>query len=134
MFDLTGRVALVTGAGQGIGAGIAEMLGSSRRGSRRERLHPDRRRDTVDQLIDLGARAVAVPFDVTDEAAVADRASEPRPRALGGPIDVLVNNAGVPLEMSMQQFVDMDPSEWHRCVDLNMYGSHAIASGPSCRP
>ena len=134
MFDLTGRVALVTGAGQGIGAGIAEMLGRAGAAVAVNDVHPERADATVDQLIELGARAVAVPFDVTDEAAVAagvDAVS----RDLGQPVDVLVNNAGVPLEMSMQQFVDMDPSEWHRCVDLNVYGSlHCIrAVLPSMR-
>jgi 3-oxoacyl-[acyl-carrier protein] reductase len=129
VFDLTGRIALVTGAGQGIGAGIAEMLARAGAAVAVNDLHADRAATTVEQLGELGARAVAVPFDVTDEAAVGSGISAATD-TLGGSIDVLVNNAGVPLEMSMQPFVDMDPADWHRCVDLNLYGSmrciHAV--------
>ncbi len=134
MFDLTGRVVLVTGAGQGIGAGIASMLATAGAAVAVNDLDADRAATTVAQLAERGARSTAVPFDVTDEHAV--RAGVDRATAvLGGPIDVLVNNAGVPVGMAMQPFTEMDPSEWHRYIDLNVYGSlHCIrAVLPSMR-
>lgn len=134
MFDLTGRVALVTGAGQGIGAGIAAMLATAGAAVAVNDLDADRAATMVAQLAERGARVTAVPFDVTDEHAVRV-GIEHATAALGGPMDVLVNNAGVPIGMTMQPFIEMDPSEWHRYIDLNVYGSlHCIrAVLPSMR-
>lgn len=120
MFDLTGKVALVTGAGRGIGAGIAGML--ARRGAALavNDLQRERAIEAVEGILANGGRAVAVPFDVTDAAAAAAGIEDAR-KALG-PIDVLVNNAGIPDGMSPARFRDMSPKEWDRYIDLNLYG------------
>ena len=122
MFDLTGRVALVTGAGQSIGAGIAETLAECGAAVAVNDLFPDRAEDSAKQIAHAGGTAVAAPFDVTDlEAVVAGI----RPvEANLGPIDILVNNAGIVQEgpRGLVQFRDMDPNEWHRSIDLNVYG------------
>lgn len=120
MFDLTGKVALVTGAGRGIGAGIAGML--ARRGAALavNDLQRERAVEAVEGILANGGRAVAVPFDVTDAAAAAAGIEDAR-KALG-PIDVLVNNAGIPDGMSPARFRDMSPKEWDRYIDLNLYG------------
>jgi 3-oxoacyl-[acyl-carrier protein] reductase len=119
MFDLSGRVALVTGGGQNQGAGIARALAS--RGAAvavndvvRERA------ETVAKEIARGGRALAAPFDVTDLAAVT--AGVARVERELGPVDVLVNNAGVPEGMGVAPFREMDPELWRRYVDLNLYG------------
>jgi NAD(P)-dependent dehydrogenase (short-subunit alcohol dehydrogenase family) len=120
VFDLSKRVALVTGAGQGVGAGIVRML--ARQGARIavNDVHADRAEAVAAAVRAGGARAVAAAFDVTDLAAVTSgvRAAE----AALGPIDVLVNNAGVPEGMGVAAFREMAPSEWRRYVDLNLYG------------
>jgi 3-oxoacyl-[acyl-carrier protein] reductase len=127
VFDLTGRVALVTGAGQNVGAGIATAL--ARQGARvavndRE---PERAAATVATIIRAGGEAVAAVFDVTDEAAVGAAVANIADQL--GPVDVLVNNAGVPKGMKPEPFVDMASSEWQRYIDLNLYGSlHCTAA------
>ncbi len=88
MFDLTGRTALVTGAGQNVGAGIARALGTAGATVLVNDLRPERADEVVEALVADGVATVAVPFDVTDRAAIDAAVAE------SGPIDVLVNNAG----------------------------------------
>ena len=79
-----------------------------------------RARDVAEEIARSGARAEAAAFDVTDGEAVA-RGVEKLAGALG-PVDVLVNNAGVPAGMGLAQFREMPPEQWARYVDLNLYG------------
>ena len=88
MFNLTGRTALVTGAGQNVGAGIARALGTAGATVLVNDLRSERADEVVEALLADGVAAVSVPFDVTDRPAI-DSAV-----AGAGPIDVLVNNAG----------------------------------------
>jgi NAD(P)-dependent dehydrogenase (short-subunit alcohol dehydrogenase family) len=132
MFDLTGRVALVTGAGQGMGVGITRALGAQGARVAVNDLDPTKAAAAAADLVAAGIDAVAAPFDVTDAAAV--RAAVARiEHELGQGVDILVNNAGVPLGMDLQQFRDLDPTAWKRYIDLNLYGSlnciHAVIDG-----
>ena len=125
MFDLTGRTALVTGAGQGVGAGIASALAAAGATVAVNDLVPERAAAVAEAL---GGGAVAAPFDVTDLEAV--RAGV---HAVG-PVDVLVNNAGIPAAGFPQvSFRESDPALWPRFVDLNLYGvlhcTHAVLGG-----
>jgi NAD(P)-dependent dehydrogenase (short-subunit alcohol dehydrogenase family) len=124
----------VTGAGQGIGVGIAQMLATAGAAVAVNDLEVERAARTADAITATGARSVAVPFDVTDEAAVAAGVTLAGD-ALGGPVDVLVNNAGVPADMGLARFVDMEPDRWRGVVELNLFGSlHCIrAVLPSMR-
>src|SRR5512147_1663576 len=108
MFDLTGRVALVTGAGQGIGEGITAALAAQGAVVAVNDRDADRAEAACERLRAGGATAVAAAFDVTDRAAVEAgvRAAE---QALGGGIDILVNNAGVPAGMELRAFRELDP-------------------------
>jgi NAD(P)-dependent dehydrogenase (short-subunit alcohol dehydrogenase family) len=101
MFDLTGRTAFITGAGQGLGAQIARTLSSQ---------------GAAVILNDLFAeRADAVAAELIAKDAEA---------AIGSGIDILVNNAGIPAGgMALEKFLDTDPTTWHRQVDLNGYGT-----------
>jgi 3-oxoacyl-[acyl-carrier protein] reductase len=132
VFDLTGRTALVTGAGQGVGAGIAAALVRAGATVAVNDLVPERA-SAVAADID---RAVAVPFDVTDLPAV--QAGVQAAEETLGPIDVLVNNAGIPAAGFPQvSFRDSDPDLWRRFVDLNLYGvlncTHAVIGGMCAR-
>jgi NAD(P)-dependent dehydrogenase (short-subunit alcohol dehydrogenase family) len=93
MFSLAGKHALVTGAGSGIGAAIAETF--ARAGA--EVVVTDRdastAQATVDRIVAAGGRARARPLDVTDEGECGRLAAEVH--AAAGRLDILVNNAGV---------------------------------------
>jgi len=120
MFDLSGRVALVTGAGQNQGAGIARVLAAQGAAVIVNDLHEERAVQTVSQIEATGGRSFAAAFDVTDREAV--RAGFARASDEFGPVDILVNNAGVPEGMALTRFRETPPEQWARYVDLNLYG------------
>ncbi|MCU0275199.1 MAG: SDR family NAD(P)-dependent oxidoreductase, partial [Acidimicrobiales bacterium] len=116
MFELTGRRALVTGGGQGVGAGIARVLAAAGAEVGVNDLHAERAEAVAADVVAAGGRAVAVPFDVTDRAGVASAI------AAFGDVDVLVNNAGIPETMRPTQFRDFAPEDWDPYVQVNLYG------------
>ena len=120
MFDLTERVAVVTGAGQGVGEGIARLLAKRGAAVAVNDLFADRADAVARSISADGDSALAAPFDVTDAAAVKRGFSELT--AALGPVDILVNNAGVPPGMGVQSFREMDTAQWKQFVDLNLYG------------
>lgn len=122
MFDLTGRLALVTGAGQNVGAGIAKALASVGAVVAVNDYHADRAECVVKEIVDAGGRAIPAVFDVTQLDAVTEAV-----RSLveiEGAVDILVNNAGNAgaEAVRLAQFVDMDPKEWRATIDVNIYG------------
>ena len=129
MFDLSGRTALVTGAGQNIGAGIARGLAGQGAHVVVNDYFADRAQATTDEIMAEGGSAVACVFDVTDRDAVLAAV------AGIGVVDILVNNAGLtgPTDMKAEQFRDMDPADWVAAVDVNLYGvmncCHAVVDG-----
>ena len=113
MFDLTGKTALVTGAGQGVGFGIAATLLEAGAKVFVNDLVPER---AVAAAEALGSNATALPFSVDVREAVVSAI------AGIGPVDILVNNAGIPPTMRPVKFRDMDPAEWAAYIDVNLYG------------
>ena len=112
MFDLTSKVALVTGAGQHVGRAIAESLASQGATVAINDIVEDRAAEVAREIREGGGRAIAAPADATDRDAVGRMVAAIE--AKSGPVDILVSNAGnsgahraVPAK-----FVDMDPSEW----------------------
>jgi len=112
------RVALVTGGGRGIGRAIALRLAADGLAV----AVAARSRDQVDDTARAaGARALALMLDVTDAASIA-AALERTTRELG-PVDVLVNNAGV---AESAQFVKTEPDFWDRHFAVNVRGPYLL--------
>ena len=123
MFDLTGHVALVTGAGQNVGAGIARALAAQGAALVVNDFHADRALRVAEEINQAGGQAVAIAFDVTDLAEVIAGFDQATARL--GHVDVLVNNAGTggPTEpMPMAQFADMAADKWAPIIAVNLFG------------
>lgn len=129
MFELEGRKALVTGAGRGMGFGIAAKLAKQGAHVVVNDLFPERAEKACRTLQGQGYVASHATFDVTDYNAVSLAVADL------GPIDILVNNAGIPgVEgMELKPFIDMSPEDWRPQVDLNLYGTlnctHCVLPG-----
>jgi len=115
-FDLTGKVAVVTGGGQGIGEGIAKVYAESGAAVVVAARHVDRVQRVADEIDAAGGRALAVPTDVTDRAALVALA-EAAIDTFGG-LDIWVNNAGGSTVRS--PLVELDETDWQACLDLNL--------------
>ncbi len=116
-----GRVALVTGAGQGVGAGIAAALAAAGATVAVNDLYADRAEAVAARISAEGGRAHACVADVTDLAAVEAMVGDVE--AGVGPVDVLVNNAGIPADGFVPRpFRAMPVADWERFVQLNLYG------------
>jgi 3-oxoacyl-[acyl-carrier protein] reductase len=122
MFELTGRVALVTGAGQNVGAGIARTLAAQGAKVAVNDLRVERAEDTVREIRDAGGTAMAVGFDVTDYDQVAAGIAEVAAEL--GPVEILINNAGNGGAEGMRpaQFRESDPASWRGPIDVNLLG------------
>lgn len=114
MQDLTGKVAIVTGASSGIGEAAARLL--HQEGMRV--VLTARREDRLKTIADkLGDRATVIAADIGDPHHVTRIFSEVQER-FGG-LDLLFNNAGVGYHAA---FADSKPEEWRKTIDANLYG------------
>ncbi|BAR97641.1 short-chain dehydrogenase/reductase SDR [Blastochloris viridis] len=114
MQDLTGKIAVVTGASSGIGAAAARLLVAE--GVRVVLVA--RRRERIDALAaELGDSATPIAMDVTDAGQV--EALFSRVRETFGGLDLLFNNAGLGV---FGDFANSEPADWRRMIDTNLLG------------
>jgi len=118
LFDLSNRVALVTGGGSGLGREFCEVLAEFGADVVCADLHRDRAEETCRAAEKYGNRTVAVQADVSSYEQV--RAMFRETESLFGRLDVLVNNAGI---INRRCSIDeMDIEEWHRVLNVNLHG------------
>jgi 2-deoxy-D-gluconate 3-dehydrogenase len=115
LFDLHGKVALVTGGNGGIGLGIARGLARAGADVAIAGRNVDKHAAAVEQLKSLGVKAIGLIADVTDAADVRRMVAETAEQ-LGGP-DILIANAGINIRKAPQEY---SLEEWHRIVDTNL--------------
>jgi 2-deoxy-D-gluconate 3-dehydrogenase len=115
VFDLKGRVAIVTGGNGGIGLGMARGLATAGAGIVVAGRNAEKSRAAAAELARLGVETLPVSVDVTDEAAVGRLVQAALERF--GRIDVLVNNAGTNVRKALHEY-SLD--EWHRVMNTNL--------------
>ncbi|RWC46708.1 MAG: SDR family oxidoreductase [Mesorhizobium sp.] len=118
LFSLEGRLALVTGSGQGIGFAMARGLAEHGASVVLNGRDAARIGSAVEKLRDAGFKAHASIFDVTDFRAVA--ADIDRIEAEIGAIDILVNNAGIQFRAPLEDFPE---EQWERLLKTNVSGA-----------
>lgn len=123
MNRLQGRVAIVTGGAQGIGAAYIRALADE--GASVVIADILDGETVADEVRDQGGKAIAVHTDVSDETstlAMAEKAIE-----AFGRIDILVNNAAIYANLQLKAFTEIDPEEWDRVMAVNVRGPFLCA-------
>jgi 2-dehydro-3-deoxy-D-gluconate 5-dehydrogenase len=115
LFDLTGRVAIVTGGNGGIGLGMAKSMAEAGASLVVAARDEAKNVEAVRELERLGAQAIAVRIDVTDEASC--RAMVQAALDRFGRLDVLVNNAGTNIRKQPEEYT---LKEWRLIIDTNL--------------
>ena len=125
-YDFSGRVALVTGGGSGLGREVAVALAKLGADVVAAGRRPGPIQETVDTILNAGGRAIAVSTDVTDSKKV-DSLVE-RTVSEFGRIDILVNNAGISGADDPEKAVwEITDEVWHRGIDGELTGSFFCA-------
>jgi NAD(P)-dependent dehydrogenase (short-subunit alcohol dehydrogenase family) len=133
MNSLTDQVAIVTGGGRGIGRAIADALAGAGAQVAVIARSRDELQKTVTDITGRGGKAAAFPCDVTEADAIRGVIAEIERQI--GPVDLLVNNAGIlgPL----RPLAESDPQEWWRGMEVNLRGpmltTHAVLPGMIAR-
>ncbi|MBI4999195.1 3-oxoacyl-ACP reductase FabG [Candidatus Gottesmanbacteria bacterium] len=123
MFNLSGKVALVTGGSRGIGQGIALALAQAGADVAVNYISSEEEAEKVVQKIkNLGRRAISVRADVSKKQEVDFMVGEMISQL--GKIDILVNNAGI---LSFKPFLEMDEETWDKMMAVNLKGQFLVA-------
>ena len=122
LFDLTGRVALVTGAYRGLGFSIARGLAHAGATVILNGRKPDELARAAQSLTDAGRKADVAAFDITDRAAIKVAVDEAIARH--GGIDILVNNAGIQRRGPLVEFTEQD---WDDIIATNLTAPFVVS-------
>jgi gluconate 5-dehydrogenase len=122
LFSLEGKIALITGSGRGIGYTLAEGLGNAESTIILNDIDEDRLTQSVKKLADKKIKVHGSVFDVTDEDSVQKQIT--RIVQDIGPIDILINNAGIQIRGPLEEFAVED---WKRLLDINLTGAFVTA-------
>ena len=128
LFDLTGRIALVTGATSGLGLAMARGLAEAGATVVINGRDDTRIAKTVELLSANGLKAVGSRFDVTSTGQVASAVDDVEANI--GPIDILINNAGIQRRAPL---LDMDPATWDEVVQTNLTGVFLVGQAVARR-
>ena len=126
-FDLSGKVAIVTGGNGGIGLGMARGLARAGAAVAIAARNADKSAKAVKELQALGAKAIAVPVDVAKVDQVQAMVAAVVQQL--GRVDILVNNAGTNIRKPPQ---DLSEAEWHTVIDTNLTSAWLCAK--ACYP
>jgi len=118
MFDLSGKVAIVTGGNGGIGFGIAKGLAEAGANIVVAARNRQKTSDAVAAFEGLGVRAIGLATDVQDEESVASMVASTLEEFEG--IDILVNNAGISIRKAPEEYT---LEEWRQVIDINLTGT-----------
>ena len=127
MFDLTGKVAIVTGGNGGIGLGMAKGLASAGAHVVVVGRNADKNASAVDEIEKSGGKAMAMQTDVCDGDAVSRMVAAVVSEL--GAIHILVNNAGTTVRKRPE---DLTEEDWHHVIDTNMTSSFLCSK--ACYP
>jgi 2-deoxy-D-gluconate 3-dehydrogenase len=122
LFDLTGKVALITGGNRGIGLAMAQGMAAAGAAIAITGRSVDLNQQAVRELEAVGARAIALEQDVTEDAGC-QRVVDQTVEQLGG-LDILVNNAGTNLRKPPEQYT---LQEWRWILDTNLTSAFACS-------
>ncbi len=117
LFDLTGRTALVTGASSGLGWRFAEVLAANGANVVLAARRVERLESLKAAIEQSGGRAACVALDVTDQSAIP--AAFDAAEAAFGPVDILINNAGLAVEAML---MDMSAEDWRKVLGTDLDG------------
>ncbi len=117
MFELTDKVAIVTGGARGIGRGISVTMAKQGAKVAIADLLEEEAKKTAEEIEKLGGKAIAVKTDVTDLEQVKQTVA--KVRETFGPIDILVNNAGWD---RITPFIKTTPDFWEKVIAINYRG------------
>ena len=116
-----GKVAIVTGAGQGLGRAYAEALAAEGASVVIAEINEGNAKDTAEAIAAAGGAALAVRTDVTDPDSCAAMVAAAVDRF--GTVDILVNNAAIYDGLHMEAFEDFEIAEWDRVMAVNVKGT-----------
>jgi NAD(P)-dependent dehydrogenase (short-subunit alcohol dehydrogenase family) len=122
LFDVRGKVALVTGASSGLGSHFARTLAASGATVVVSARRAEKLAALVDEILQAGGKAIAVPMDVNERASVAE-AIAAAGRSAGVP-DIVVNNAGI---AQGKPSIELTEEDWRQVMNTNLDGAWRVA-------
>ena len=122
LFDLKGKITLVTGSGRGIGFTLAQGLGMAGSKVVLNDIDQQRLQQAVEKLRTDGIESDGFVFDVRKEAEIEKNVKEIENKV--GPIDILVNNAGIQIRGPLEKFSFQD---WQQIIDINLSGAFLVS-------